>query len=72
MSANLNLVKSSQSDGVFATNEDVFENDVTISSGYSSTVSGPVTIPNLTVAGHLNNLNVTGTLNVTGSMNFLG
>ena len=32
MSANLNLIKSSQSDGVFATNEDVFENDVTIKS----------------------------------------
>ena len=75
MSANLNLIKSNQSDGVFATNEDVFENDVTIKSGFSSTVSGPVTIPNLTVAGHLNvinNLNVTVTLNVTGSMNFLG
>ena len=77
MSANLNLIKSNQSDGVFATNEDVFENDLTIDANFNGSLSGPVTIPNVTVNGTLNvmsEINVTTDLEIgtNGTLNVIG
>jgi hypothetical protein len=40
-------------DGLFISNEDVFENDLTVAANTNVLVAGPVTIPNVTVTGHL-------------------
>ena len=40
-------------DGLFISNEDVFENDLTVAANTNVLVAGPVTIPNVTVTGNL-------------------
>ena len=61
--------------GRVITNEDVFENDLTVAANTNVLVAGPVTIPNVTATG---NLSVTdeltispGTLTITGSLNII-
>ena len=49
-------------DGLFISNEDVFENDLTVAANTNVLVAGPVTIPNVTVTG---NLGVTEELTVS-------
>jgi hypothetical protein len=61
--------------GRVITNEDVFENDLTVAANTNVLIAGPVTIPNVTATG---NLSVTdeltispGTLTITGSLNII-
>ena len=49
-------------DGLFISNEDVFENDLTVAANTNVLIAGPVTIPNVTVTG---NLRVTDELTVS-------
>lgn len=77
MSGNLNLARSNKPDGFAHYSETVFENDLTVEAGYSATVSGPVTIPNVTVNGNLNvmtELEITGDLEIgaSGQLNVVG
>ena len=62
-------------DGLFISNEDVFENDLTVAANTNVLVAGPVTIPNVTSAGHLlvtEELTISpGTLTITGSLNII-
>ena len=53
-------------DGIVSENEDVFEEDFTVDANNNMILAGPVTIPNLTING---NLNVIQVLNVTTEMN---
>ena len=49
--------------------------DLTIALNKSAFIPGPVTLPNLTVAGNLHvigNLNVTSTTSITGLLNIVG
>lgn len=45
-----------------ATNTNSYDQDLTVQEGYSTVLSGPITIPNVTVNG--GSLNVIGTLEV--------
>ena len=49
-------------DGLFISNEDVFEENLTVPANTNVLVAGPVTIPNVTVTG---NLDVTEELTVS-------
>lgn len=58
-------------------NTKTFTNDITIPSTHSAILSGPITVPNITVEGTLNvinNLNVTGNVVIssTGNLNLTG
>jgi len=53
-------------DGIVSENEDVFEEDFTVDANNNMILAGPVTIPNLTING---NLNVIQVLNITTEMN---
>ena len=61
--------------GRIVSNEDEFENNLTVPANTNVLVAGPVTIPNVTATG---NLSVTdeltispGTLTITGSLNII-
>ena len=61
-------------DGLFISNEDVFENDLTVAANTNVLVAGPVTIPNVTATGNLHvadELNVTTLLTITGTLNII-
>jgi hypothetical protein len=61
--------------GRIVSNEDVFENSLTVPANTNVLVAGPVTIPNVTATGNLSvtdELTVsTGTLTITGSLNII-
>jgi len=62
---------------VVGINTKTYTNDVQIDLNYSAILSGPVTVPNITVNGTLNvlnNLNVTGNLAIgsAGNLNLTG
>ena len=62
-------------DGLFISNEDVFENDLTVAANTNVLVAGPVTIPNVTATGNLlvmEELTISpGTLTITGTLNII-
>ena len=61
-------------DGLFISNEDVFENDLTVAANTNVLVAGPVTIPNVTSAGNLlvmEELTVSTLLTITGTLNII-
>ena len=77
MSKARGLAYSGHIDGGLSINEDVFENDLTIDANFNGSLSGPVTIPNVTVYGTLNvmsELNVTTDLEIgtNGTLNVIG
>lgn len=58
-------------------NTKTYTNDVVVDNNYSAILSGPITVPNITVNGTLNvvnNLNVTGNIVIgsTGNLNLTG
>ena len=60
--------------GRVITNEDVFENDLTVPANTNVLIAGPVTIPNVTVTGNMHvadELNVTTLLTITGTLNII-
>ena len=61
--------------GRVITNEDVFENDLTVAANTNVLVAGPVTIPNVTVTGHLavtDELTIsTGTLTISTNLTII-
>ena len=60
--------------GRVITNEDVFENDLTVAANTNVLVAGPVTIPNVTSAGNLlvmDELTVSTLLTITGTLNII-
>tara|TARA_R110000824_G_scaffold299170_1_gene487289 strand:+ start:8 stop:238 length:231 start_codon:yes stop_codon:yes gene_type:complete len=74
---NLTIASNHHIDGMVATNEDVFEENLTVLSNKNSIIAGPVTIPNVTINtdGNLNvinDLNVTGILDISGTLNLTG
>jgi len=77
MSANLNLLRGARDDAFLNISETITDTDVTIDPGFSASLSGPVTVPNLTVNGNLNiqtEINVTGniTIGASGQINIIG
>ena len=56
------LYGEGEAGGRIVSNEDVFENDLTVAANTNVLVAGPVTIPNVTVTG---NLRVTDELTVS-------
>ena len=63
-------------DGLFISNEDVFENDLTVAANTNVLVAGPVTIPNVTVTGNLHvadelTIPTAGVLTITGTLNII-
>ena len=77
MSANLNLIRGARPDGFLNISESTYANDITIKSGYSASLAGPVVIPNVTVNGNLNvmtEINITGDLTIgeNGQLNIIG
>ena len=77
MSANLNLIRGARPDGFLNISESTYNNDITINSGYSASLAGPVVIPNVTVNGNLNvmtEINITGDLTIgeNGQLNIIG
>tara|TARA_B100000941_G_C28481498_1_gene542433 strand:- start:1082 stop:1315 length:234 start_codon:yes stop_codon:yes gene_type:complete len=77
MSANLNLLRGARDDAFLNISETTIDTDVTIDPGFSASLSGPVTVPNLTVNGNLNietEINVTGniTIGASGQINIIG
>jgi len=60
--------------GRIVSNEDVFENDLTVAANTNVLIAGPVTIPNVTATGNLHvadELNVTTLLTITGTLNII-
>jgi len=61
--------------GRVITNEDVFENNLTVPANTNVLVAGPVTIPNVTATGNLlvmEELTISpGTLTITGTLNII-
>ena len=61
--------------GRIVSNEDVYENSLTVPANTNVLVAGTVTIPNVTVTGNLHvaeELTIsTGTLTITGSLNII-
>ena len=63
-------------DGLFISNEDVFENDLTVAANTNVLVAGPVTIPNVTATGNLSvtdelTIPTAGVLTITGTLNII-
>ena len=55
---------------VLSSNEDVFEDNLTVPANTNTIIAGPVTIPNVTINGNLNsigNLTVTTTLTIASA-----
>jgi hypothetical protein len=61
--------------GRIVSNEDVFENSLTVPANTNVLVAGPVTIPNVTVTGHLavtDELTIsTGTLTISNNLRII-
>ena len=61
--------------GRVITNEDVFENNLTVAANTNVLIAGPVTIPNVTVTGHLavtDELTIsTGTLTISTNLTII-
>ena len=60
--------------GRIVSNEDVFENDLTVPANTNVLIAGPVTIPNVTSAGNLlvmEELTVSTLLTITGTLNII-
>jgi hypothetical protein len=60
--------------GRIVSNEDVFENSLTVPANTNVLVAGPVTIPTVTSAGHLlvtEELTVSTLLTITGTLNII-
>tara|TARA_R110000744_G_C19007640_1_gene522597 strand:+ start:324 stop:560 length:237 start_codon:yes stop_codon:yes gene_type:complete len=61
--------------GRIVSNEDVFENSLTVPANTNVLVAGPVTIPNVTVTGHLavtDELTIsTGTLTISTNLTII-
>ena len=62
--------------GRVITNEDVFENDLTVAANTNVLVAGPVTIPNVTATGNLSvtdelTIPTAGVLTITGILNII-
>ena len=60
--------------GRIVSNEDVFENDLTVSANTNVLIAGPVTIPNVTATGNLSvtdELTVSTLLTITGTLNII-
>ncbi len=61
--------------GRVITNEDVFENDLTVAANTNVLIAGPVTIPNVTVTGNLDvteELTIsTGTLTISNNLRII-
>ena len=60
--------------GRVITNEDVFENDLTVAANTNVLVAGPATIPNVTATGNLSvtdELTVSTLLTITGTLNII-
>ena len=77
MSANLNLLRGARDDAFLNISETTIDTSITIDPGFSASLSGPVTVPNLTVNGNLNiqtEINVTGniTIGASGQINIIG
>jgi len=69
------LYGEGEAGGRIVSNEDVFENNLTVAANTNVLVAGPVEIPNVTATG---NLSVTdeltispGTLTITGTLNII-
>ena len=61
-------------DGLFVSNEDEFEEDLTVPANTNVLVAGPVTIPNVTATGNLSvtdELTISTLLTITGSLNII-
>ena len=63
-------------DGLFISNEDVFENNLTVAANTNVLVAGPVEIPNVTATGNLSvtdelTIPTTGVLTITGTLNII-
>ena len=63
-------------DGLFISNEDVFENDLTVAANTNVLVAGPVEIPNVTATGNLSvtdelTIPTAGVLTITGTLNII-
>lgn len=74
---NISIVQGLRPDAIMSNSEIEWENDLTVDSGYATTVSGPVKIANVNVNGNLNvitELEVTDTLTVgaNGNLNIVG
>ena len=64
-------------DGVITFNETTFESNLTVNADMTGTISGPVTIPNLFIHGHLNavqEINISGNVEIStgASLNLIG
>ena len=62
--------------GRVITNEDVFENDLTVAANTNVLVAGPVEIPNVTATGNLSvtdelTIPTVGVLTITGTLNII-
>ncbi len=71
------MAKHIGADGMMSENEDVFEEDLTVDANNNMVLAGPVTIPNITINGNLNViqvLNITTEMNIgaNGSLNMVG
>ena len=68
------LYGEGEAGGRIVSNEDVFENDLTVAANTNVLVAGPVTIPNVTATGNLSvtdELTVTTLLTITGTLNII-
>ena len=69
-----NLYGEGEAGGRIVSNEDVFENDLTVPANTNVLIAGPVTIPNVTATGNLSvtdELTVSTLLTVTGTLNII-
>ena len=60
--------------GRIVSNEDIFENSLTVPANTNVLVAGPVTIPNVTATGNLlvtDELTVSTLLTITGTLNII-
>jgi len=68
------LYGEGEAGGRIVSNEDVFENDLTVAANTNVLVAGPVTIPNVTATGNLSvteELTVSTLLTITGTLNII-
>ena len=68
------LYGEGEAGGRIVSNEDVFENDLTVAANTNVLVAGPVTIPNVTATGNLlvmEELTVSTLLTITGTLNII-
>ena len=68
------LYGEGEAGGRIVSNEDVFENDLTVAANTNVLVAGPVTIPTVTSAGNLlvmDELTVSTLLTITGTLNII-